>query len=298
MPDMAYYGPAREIVQRGLEKAEVFAINNVATYFFEELKKSNNDLQRWRVNHDFPNLAPPFENFWMEYAVHPSMFPFDVDFTSSGALFCCVRLREDEVIDYSGYSFSAKDGVGWFMRVFPFALKKGGLPIGPLLSLVLPIHQDGSFMDFDPDSKGRIFMDIFDDTVTDDGATHISKITIYPGLLALSFLHCKNVTVITGEPSRAFRRRAERENRPLVAFKTLDILPMRTILSKEGHSETEGLRHALHICRGHFADYTNGNGLFGKYHGKFWIQDHVRGAKVEGIVSKDYKVNPPVTKGA
>lgn len=46
----------------------------------------------------------------------------------------------------------------------------------------------------------------------------------------------------------------------------------------------------LHIVRGHFADYTEGGGLFGKLHGKYYIAPHVRGNAVLGTITKDYRV--------
>jgi hypothetical protein len=49
------------------------------------------------------------------------------------------------------------------------------------------------------------------------------------------------------------------------------------------------LSRAFHICRGPFAVYE-GSGLFGKYFGRFWIPQHVRGSQSSGIVVKDNAV--------
>jgi len=48
----------------------------------------------------------------------------------------------------------------------------------------------------------------------------------------------------------------------------------------------------LHITRGHFKDYRDGKGLFGKYQGLFWWDQHVRGDPDNGVVLKDYHVDP------
>jgi hypothetical protein len=53
-----------------------------------------------------------------------------------------------------------------------------------------------------------------------------------------------------------------------------------------------GLKRALHICRGHFKDYTK-RGLFGKIHGVFWWSEHLAGALQRGLVKKEYSVRPP-----
>ena len=76
-----------------------------------------------------------------------------------------------------------------------------------------------------------------------------------------------------------------------MTFKTLEIEPMKRALKHEGQSETAGLKKALHICRGHFKDYSK-HGLFGKYKGLYWWDSHVRGSTEEGVVVKDYAVKP------
>jgi|GEM_PF-2537018 len=113
---------------------------------------------------------------------------------------------------------------------------------------------------------------------------------LFPAFLAVSFLHCKNVKLIASEPDHKLSRAwTKRHNQPLYRYHVLDIEPMKQVLRKEGQSESVGLKKALHICRGHFKDYTN-KGLFGKYKGMYWWEAHVRGSLSEGIVAKDYSV--------
>ncbi len=45
---------------------------------------------------------------------------------------------------------------------------------------------------------------------------------------------------------------------------------MRKQLAEAGAEGTGGLKRALHIMRGHFKDYREGRGLFGKVHGMWW----------------------------
>jgi hypothetical protein len=113
--------------------------------------------------------------------------------------------------------------------------------------------------------------------------------------LAISFLHCKNVTVEDAKPvgSRQQRRLEQRRGVRHSSFKTLVIEPMRQVLRTEGQSERHGLQRALHICRGHFAHYSEDRPLFGKYSGTFWRPAHVRGSAEIGMVGKDYKVTAP-----
>ena len=68
---------------------------------------------------------------------------------------------------------------------------------------------------------------------------------------------------------------------------------MKKVLREEGKSEETGLKHALHICRGHFKDYRDGKGLFGRYKDIYWWESQVRGNGEHGVVLKDYNVNEP-----
>jgi hypothetical protein len=114
---------------------------------------------------------------------------------------------------------------------------------------------------------------------------------LFPFWLALSFMHCKNVKVTTLEQPR--KKKAHKRDdayRPLV-YRTLQIEPMKKVISEEGGVSHNGMQKALHICRGHFKDYSKGMGLFGKYKGVYWWPDLVRGHSDNGIVAKDYAVN-------
>lgn len=112
-------------------------------------------------------------------------------------------------------------------------------------------------------------------------------------LLTLSFMHCKNVVVTKGE-AVTDHRWLRRKRLPEIQYKVLELKPMRTILRSEGRMDQEGLKKALHICRGHFRTYGEDSpGLFGKLHGRFWIPQHARGSENLGKVVKHYKVKGP-----
>jgi len=111
-------------------------------------------------------------------------------------------------------------------------------------------------------------------------------------LMSLGFLNCKNVTILSNQPPYKLQAaRTKKGKRPLVTYHILEIKPMAKILRDEGHSETDGLKRALHICRGHFKDYA-ARGLFGRHKGMYWWDAQVRGNTTEGISLKDYKVSP------
>lgn len=127
-----------------------------------------------------------------------------------------------------------------------------------------------------------------------DEALGIAHATFMPLAFAVGFLHCKNVSLVPVEiPEKVKRKRIARGQHPGVEFKELRIEPMKRILRTEGRSGEVGLKRALHICRGHFATYTEERPLFGKIAGTFWMPAHVRGSKDAGEVRKSYKVMAP-----
>jgi hypothetical protein len=115
-----------------------------------------------------------------------------------------------------------------------------------------------------------------------------------PAFMALSFMGCKNVGVEVHEPDAKLNRERTRHGlKPFLRYHTINIEPMRKVLRTEGKIETNGLKKALHICRGHFARYTEDKPLFGHTTGLVWRPAHARGSAKEGIVVSDYKVNSP-----
>jgi hypothetical protein len=118
-------------------------------------------------------------------------------------------------------------------------------------------------------------------------------------LLAISFMNCKNVATAEHEPDRQINRERRKAGlRPFVRHHTIDIEPMKRVLKTEGRVETEGLRRALHVCRGHFAHYTEEKPLFGKVAGTFWVPAHTRGSAQQGVVVSDYRFGAPAHEPA
>ncbi len=119
--------------------------------------------------------------------------------------------------------------------------------------------------------------------------------SVHPTLLTLSFMHCKNVESHEVERPAGAGKKGKgraRRRRPRKPYYLLDIDPMRAVLRHEGQVETVGLERALHICRGHFATYSEERPLFGKLAGTYWRAQHVRGRAAAGTVEKGYTVHP------
>lgn len=184
------------------------------------------------------------------------------------------------------------------------------------LTVVLLISYDGKLVSFgkhDPTGKTPDFL-----ARLHGGADHkyegeadarrtifaITHAGIYPAFLALTFLHCKNVQLIDNAPNpkmaRAYQRR---KGIAPVTFKTLEVQSVQRRLREAGATGgADGLKLALHKCRGHFNHYgekwLHPDGrpkgkLFGKHEGMFWIPETAKGRSTHGAVIKDYNVREP-----
>lgn len=111
-------------------------------------------------------------------------------------------------------------------------------------------------------------------------------------LMATSFVHCKNVTLEEQVPNpKLAKKQLKKRGVPRFSYRVLVIEPMRKVLRDEGGmGGGKSLGTALHICRGHFKNYRDGNGLFGKYQGLYWWEQTIRGSKKAGLAQKDYEV--------
>lgn len=111
-----------------------------------------------------------------------------------------------------------------------------------------------------------------------------------PAFMAISFMHCKNVAVQESPEDAPPPKWIRRQRVPEVRYRVLDIEPMKQVLRTEGRIEETGLKKALHICRGHFATYTEEKPLFGKVSGTFWVPQCIKGNHKHGTVVKDYSI--------
>lgn len=224
----------------------VITIQNVADFFWTSEK-----FQDWSHT-DFPNVAPPFEFFWMEYR-HPTLrLPVGILFIS------------DEVQKTSTNDTPVK----WELHA-AWAIAIDDVIQFPAGVIHFPVSPEGSI-------TGRILIDNWWDSSVD-----ILKENFYlvdPAMLAISFMHCKNVQLSDNRIDKPLAKKWHaRYNKWPSPYKTLIIEPMQQILRKEGHSDTIGLKLAMHICRGHFRDYREGPGLFGKHHVMVWQPSIIRG---------------------
>lgn len=341
-------GPKGEFLRSSLLEAQVFLVQNVCQYLYEETEQEEFSME------GFPNLAPPFPTMFFEWGRPRYSRSTETGFRTAdqafgdiqrmGALMLASDVTAQMVQDTTslhmlyGLMMRIKlcDDEGWRRLVAAFGREPraeevasaivgrgGSAALGQIVQELkdktcegiektdlrwnialytfletkrreitcLPyiegwgLRGDGTFL------SGTYTEAIFDPSLQAQQQTFSLGVHLVP-CMATSFMHCKNVSDITVSPSeRQNRARIKDGKDPLVSYQVLEIHPMRQVLREEGDVEAQGLRKALHICRGHFKDYQRGSGLFGKAHGLYWWESHVRGALSQGIAAKDYRVH-------
>lgn len=111
--------------------------------------------------------------------------------------------------------------------------------------------------------------------------------TIYT---TLKLLNCKNIeTEKIRAPEALNKKRRKSGKQEIFDYHVLNVVvPSK---KKDYREAITPLSHnRVHLCRGHFKEYTAEHPLFGHYTGLFWWQPHVRGQNKDGIIMKDYKV--------
>ena len=105
----------------------------------------------------------------------------------------------------------------------------------------------------------------------------------------LKLLDCKNIGTIDNEPpAKLNKSRVKKGKQPIFTYKTLVIKPTG---ERQQSLAAQGLwENRIHLCRGHFKEFSIEKPLFGKYSGRYWWQPAVRGRNREGVVMKDYDV--------
>lgn len=319
-----------------LRTAIVFKIDNVVDYYFQGTEK-----ETWDILNDFPNLAPPFKNFFIESKTPKyiksektgftdirtlsKLFPMGLR-TKSFGIHIIVDDAQDisketkcqlemfkKVIRFKKENFI---DVKWLITAFLYMELTGQKITEPFAYVWMAVNKDGSVqylgsreeayvfalleeghkINFDLESTSRLeeIMSLkFKGRKIEKIENMFVGGSFFPAFLAISFMHCKNVT--TEEiipPEKLNKKFKKRHRKELIRYHVLKIEPMRKILKTEGKSDELGIPKALHICRGHFKDYRQ-SGLFGKIPGIFWWESHVRGQKEKGIILKDYEINKP-----
>lgn len=116
----------------------------------------------------------------------------------------------------------------------------------------------------------------------------ITAILAPSALYAFTFCNCRNVVKKQNNYPINLIKRRKRENKfPITRFYTLEIDGKTRSNASKNNGEW---KNSLHICRGHFKNYTEESPLFGFYVGTVWCPQHLKGHEDIGVVKKDYSI--------
>lgn len=298
----------------------VVKAQNVADFLFTQ-----SDKEEWN-DVDFPNVAPPFPNLWIEWRCPP--------FSRSGdklVTFPCRPREAVHIISIEGRPETER--LFWIASCVGQMLNKPAVPIDELRRMIGPppasrwlcaaffytenngavdsigccffgVSAEGRFVRFADNAKfGIVTRQPIAEHALNKLAAGVSvsgkeavatriNVGLFVPFLALSFMHCRNTQVKKSEPTPyKLERRRQREGRqPILRYHMINVDALGRKTSYPAAESGLGSEDkALHICRGHFKHFGE-RGLFGKWKGMFWWPMHVRGSARSGLVISDYEI--------
>jgi len=287
-------------------------ITPLSTYIWDKMPRKD-----WNPENDFPSITSPWPYCWIEYKVSKRMYHLRGT-KAMGCLIHSYPVPEEEREEYV-----RRDELNFRLNAsFPPQYRQAKIEperqeaINRVLDSGRSCHWLQFFQFVRLSTTGQIEMicyaahcldkdgrTIFDLSLGTDGREdskgnntgipydHLGTVMIHiPFYYALSLLHCKNVEIVDEEIPEKVKAKRDKKKEPQVIYKTLKIDPMVQKIVHTGTHNEDTVKKRLHICRGHFADYREGGGLFGKQHGLFWVPMHVRGDRKIGVVIKDYEI--------
>jgi hypothetical protein len=340
--------PFKVLLDKAFLSAEVIVSTNVTEYFF-----AGTEQEYWHLDRHFPNLAPPFDSFWIETKAptHISSEKHGIQSWNNsdteyykrparwGAWFLNVASDGEDVKEYLG-DLAATDlaeaivqSKFWLLTVtifrqqvehgkmepfwvFSMAInRETGQPlrnpaaediIDPFVFLSNPLGKVKKEIAFLEDrlevAPTQKILSVSDDSGRTVGQSikqlyeHEAILLMKPLLLAVSFMHCRNVERVAHPISpKQNKKRQARNLPPFNRFHTLTIEPMKRII-EQALAEYRGLHRntdihvALHRVRGHFKTYTAEKPLMGHAVGSWFWGPTARGTEKRGTVKKRYEV--------
>jgi len=308
-------------VQETIAKHPIMVVNNVANLNWSE----ETDLAIGLYSKDaFPALAPPFPSFWMEYATpkwcyYPgtdgkpgeqrstdswdiSRWGVYVESHDARSWKNMYDLGKDLNINFRGMvddttnqanaarvdqALQRPEGARWVLLLYMAVMEQGRVQ-GPTLFWSAWLDEYGQII-----QEPIMGCPGLSATVSVRDPTYARyAFAIRAFLQAICFMNTKGIQHVPNKPgtktSKAWQRK---HGQPLHTFKTL--LVEQVIPGGGSRTGTSGVERSHHIVRGHFSDYRNGPGLFGKHKVLVWRPHHVAGNKGVGTVDKNYNIRPP-----
>lgn len=292
-----------ETAQAELKDTTIINADNIEAYYVQT--KSD-----WGSASDFPNVMPPFETTFIEFRIAAEdAFPGEISEFIGGQRVGILLKRKDlkapdapaipkdiaghveetdmrwlveaqECFEVAGNPIVFPHGNPWSSKWVYGVTSTGGIVIRPDGTPHIDILQSlaGNLLNkLDPGN---------------DIAESSANQSLYVAMLALSFIHCKNVSLETNLPTAHQGKRDRHGSRPAYPYHTIKIHPLATRKVGGGVSVEDRNKPSVFIRRGHFKTYTQEAPLFGQHVGTYWWESAVVG-KGETPSKSDYEVLPP-----
>lgn len=222
----------------------------------------------FKISSSFRGLKLPYPVCWVEYVANKSL-----PIKSGAAKFGILAMSIEP--DFMQCYFFEYIGNIWSLNFF---------------NNVINLNNDNS----------EVLVDL---NIRKEKQLDIPKIVIEQNVLAsmfplptihmfLKLLSCKNIsTEIIRAPEKLNKKRERKGKLPIFDYHVLNVIvPSKKVSTQGGNPEPPISQNRVHLCRGHFKEFTEEHPLFGKYVGRYWWQPQVRGQNKKGIILKDYNI--------
>lgn len=277
------------------------------------------------LSDEYPNVAPPFPVYWMEYFGRINEDTGELGHT--GCAFISLNLVEsedpfirelfgDHPEDLSQEALGqvaaltqeaqramgdrAPEGARWAIMAIPVIHRRvDRITPPPLWTFCYFVDGNGKMLsegliNFASERVRSMMQEAF-------SQNHLLLDTMCPFWEALQILHCKNASLRERDFPSPKQRKAFVANLRRGAptkYYTLQVKDPRTkkeieLLSKREKkhlAREEASERALHLVRAHYVRYTEERPLFGRVVGTFFKPAHFRGNREMGVIQKNYKV--------
>jgi len=293
-----------EKIKTQLERCKLIVADNVAHYYWR-----GTDQEEWDIQDDFPNVAPPFQHCFIEFKIPAYSLSKEFGMTAMpGELGGCMLTALDYSLEkhseiakhfnLKGLENRFEGTPKWVVVASPIVKFRGHQEIvSQTVTVMFFVGESGKVLTtIDPLTKERHYYLTIAATKTIASQDMLLELSrgmmpmVHVALLALSFMHCKNVELVEVVPSpKLAAAHWKRSGLQLHRYSVIEIDPMMSKIKSVCLTEGVGPRQALHLCRGHFKTYR-GRGLFGKYTGTYWWHPQERGSAKMGTVESSYLV--------
>jgi hypothetical protein len=286
--------PEANYIRSLLEKATLVRVQPIADYLY-----LGTDQENWYLTKDFPNIAPPWPVMFASWKEPRKSF-------SEGKIIDRTEHVKDlevgclmEAVDITGITNRSPvipANARWSTSYTVFIRHRELLNISWQTASFF-VNADGSYAGIESTETDKHQFAITPASLWPECEHDMSQRRgfdfipmLFPVLLAISFCHCKNVTVRREEvPAGLYKKRMRSHGFSPKVWHEIEIEPMRKVM-RSVHAEGAGneASETMRILkqRGHFKDYTDGRGLFGKHHGLYWWE-------AKQTLGVSYQVNPP-----